>query len=61
MGGPEVAAFLSHLANSRKVSASTHKRALAALLFLYKQVLGIELPWMQDWAAAFSEAAPRRP
>lgn len=48
MGGPEVAAFLSHLANCRKASASTHKQALAALLFLYKQVLGIELPWMQE-------------
>jgi integron integrase len=48
MGGPEVAAFLSHLANYREASASTHKQALAALLFLYKQVLGMDLPWMQE-------------
>lgn len=48
LGGAEVEAFLSHLANQRAASASTHKQALAALLFLYKQVLGIELPWMQE-------------
>ena len=43
---PEVEAFLSHLAVERKVSASTHKRALCALLFLYREVLGLELPWL---------------
>ncbi len=36
MGGPEVEAYLSWLANTRKVSASTHKQALSALLFLYR-------------------------
>src|SRR5215471_11021759 len=46
MAGPEVEAFLSWLANERNLSASTHKRALSALLFLYGKVLGIELPWM---------------
>jgi len=44
MGGREVEAFLSHLANQRGASASTHKQALSALLFLYRQVLGVELP-----------------
>lgn len=44
----EVEAFLSHLANERKVSASTHKQALSAILFLYKDVLRTELPWMQE-------------
>ncbi|MBN8888657.1 MAG: integron integrase [Rudaea sp.] len=48
MGQPEVERFLSYLANERRVSASTHKQALAALLFLYKRVLNIELPWMQE-------------
>ena len=48
MGQPEVEGFLSYLANERRVSASTHKQALAALLFLYKRVLDIELPWMQE-------------
>jgi integron integrase len=48
MDQAEVEQFLSYLANARRVSASTHKQALAALLFLYKNVLGIELPWMQE-------------
>jgi len=48
MGQAEVEQFLSYLANARRVSASTHKQALAALLFLYKRVLDIELPWMQE-------------
>lgn len=46
MGGPEVEAFLSDLAVRRDVSASTQNQALSAILFLYKQVLQIELPWM---------------
>ena len=39
-------AYLSYLANARKVSASTHHQALSAILFLYREVLGIDLPWM---------------
>ena len=46
MGAPEVEAFLSMLANQRKVSASTHNQALSSLLFLYREVLCIDLPWM---------------
>ncbi len=46
MGEPEVTAYLSHLATVRKVSASTQNQALAALLFLYRQVLGEDLPWL---------------
>jgi integron integrase len=48
MGVVEVAAFLSHLANERQVSASTHKQALSAILFLHKEVLRVELPWLQE-------------
>jgi integron integrase len=48
MGKPEVEAFLSHLASDRNVSAATQGQALAALLFLYKEVLEIELPWLDD-------------
>jgi integron integrase len=48
MGGEEVTAYLTHLARDRNVSASTQGQALAALLFLYKAVLGIELPWMDS-------------
>lgn len=48
MGQREVEAFLTMLANERKVAPSTHRQALSALLFLYKEVLGQELPWMQE-------------
>ncbi len=48
MGAPEVGAFLSHLATEREVSASTQRQALAALLFLYREALQIELPWIDD-------------
>jgi len=47
MGQPEVEAFLTMLASERKVAASTHRQALHALLFLYKEVLDLELPWLQ--------------
>lgn len=48
MGVADVEAFLSMLANERKVSASTHNQALSALLFLYREVLGIDLPWLNN-------------
>ena len=48
MGVTEVESFLSHLANDRQVSASTHRQALSALLFLYGEVLKINLPWLQE-------------
>ena len=48
MGQPEVEEFLTMLANERKVAPSTHRQALSALLYLYKEVLGQELPWMQQ-------------
>lgn len=59
MGGPEVQAFLSYLSNERSVSVSTYKQALCALLFLYKQVLQIELPWMEETHRP--TRPPRRP
>lgn len=46
MGGPEVEAFPSWMANERNVAVSTHRQALSALLFLYQKVLGVSLPWM---------------
>ena len=46
MGEPEIAAFLTHLATRRNVSASTQNQALGALLFLYREVLGRRLAWM---------------
>ena len=48
MGKPEVEAFLTDLAVNRNVAASTQNQALNAVLFLYKEVLDTELPWMDD-------------
>ena len=48
MGAHEVQDFLTHLAVERRVSASTQNQALAALLFLYREVLELDLPWMND-------------
>ena len=48
MGVADVETVLSMLANERKVSASTHNQALSALLFLYREVLGIDLPWLNN-------------
>lgn len=48
MGKQEVEAFLTHLAVERRVSASTQNQALSAILFLYQQVLEIELDWLDD-------------
>ena len=48
LGAAEVQAFLSHLAVERQVSASTQNQAKAALLFLYKRVLGVDLPWLDE-------------
>ena len=48
LGKAEVEAFLSDLAVTRKVSASTQNQAKSALLFLYKEVLGIEVPWLDS-------------
>lgn len=52
LGAAEVEAFLSHLAVERNVSASTQNQAKAALLFLYKEVLNINLPWLEDVTTA---------
>ena len=47
MGKLELEAFLTSLAVQRNVSASTQTQALSALLFLYKEVLGLEFPWLE--------------
>jgi integrase-like protein len=48
MGTAEVTAFLTSLAVDSKVAASTQNQALSALLFLYREVLGVDLPWLDD-------------
>lgn len=47
MGATEVEAFLTMLATERHASASTHNQALSALLFLYREVLVMDLPWLE--------------
>ena len=46
LGAPEVTAFLNYLAQERDVAAATQNQALSALLFLYREVLGQPLPWL---------------
>lgn len=48
MGQADVEGFLTMLATERQVAPATHRQALNALLFLYRQVLGMELPWLQQ-------------
>ena len=48
MGAAEVERFLTHLAVERRVSASTQNQALGAILFLYRQVLETDLPWLEN-------------
>jgi len=57
MGSAEVEAFLTHLAVEGKVAASTQNQAKSALLFLYKEVLESELPWLDNVEQA---KAPKR-
>lgn len=57
LGANEVEAFLSSLAMERDVAAATQGIALASLLFLYRHVLGVQLPWMDEIVRA---RRPRR-
>lgn len=59
MGAKEIEAFLTHLAVNGNVAASTQNQALAAILFLYKEVLDIELPWLDGITRA--KKPPRLP
>ncbi|CAG0906108.1 unnamed protein product [Darwinula stevensoni] len=48
MGAVQVELFLTHLAVDGKVAASTQNQALSAILFLYRDVLAVDLPWLND-------------
>ena len=48
LGAGEVEDFLVMLANERRVAAATHRQALSALLFLYREVLGVDMPWLRE-------------
>ena len=52
LGAAEVEGFLTDLAVRRNVASSTQNQALAALLFLYKEVLGVDLPWLEGLTRA---------
>jgi site-specific recombinase XerD len=52
MGAAEINEFLSHLAVDRNVSASTQNQALSALLFLYRKLLGDDVPWLENLVRA---------
>ena len=59
MGAVEVTQFLSSLAQQDHVAASTQNQALSALLFLYRQVLQVEMPWLDNVVRAkLSERLP---
>jgi integron integrase len=57
LGQQEVEAYLTHLAVRGRVSASTQNQAKSALLFLYREALNVELPWLGGVVAA---KAPQR-
>jgi integron integrase len=59
MGAPEITRFLNFLAVDRTVAASTQNQALSALLFLYREVLDQDLPWLDDLVRA--QRPPRLP
>lgn len=59
LGGKEIEYFLSDLAQRHRVAPSTQNQALAALLFLYREVLALDLPWMENIIRA--KRAPRLP
>ena len=48
MGAPELTGYLSSLAVDGNVAASTQNQALSALLFLYREVLDQEVPWLDE-------------
>jgi integron integrase len=52
LGASEVQAFLTYLAVDRSVASPTQNQAKSALLFLYREVLGVQLPWLDDIVGA---------
>ena len=48
MSAADIERFLTHLAVDQRVAASTQNQALAAILFLYRHVLEIDLPWLDN-------------
>jgi integrase len=59
MGGDQIRAFLAYLNTERQIAGSTYSQALCALLFLYKEVLHIDLPWIEGLSRR--KRPPKRP
>ena len=59
LDGKVVEAFLTRLASDDDVAPSTQNQALSAILFLYREVLALDLPWMADVVRA--KRPPRLP
>ena len=59
LGAAEVEAFLTYLATQRHVSSSTQNQALSAILFLYRDAMGVTLPWLDSFER--SKKPPRLP
>jgi integron integrase len=59
LGADHVSEFLTHLATERTVASSTQNQALAAILFLYRHVLAVDLPWIDNVVRA--KNTPRLP
>jgi len=57
MAKPEIESFLTHLAVDKKVSPSTQNQAFSTILFLYKEVLGID---MSTWNIQALRAQERK-
>ncbi|MDT4328449.1 phage integrase N-terminal SAM-like domain-containing protein [Methylomonas sp. MED-D] len=57
MGAAEVERFLTYLATKRHVSSSTQNQALSAILFLYRDVLAVQWPWLDGMAELRRSAA----
>ena len=55
LGPEDVTAFLTHLAVQRQVAPSTQNQAKSALLFMYREVLQLHLPWLDEVTAAKSQ------
>jgi integron integrase len=58
MGGPEIEAYLTHLAQDKQLAASTQNQAFSAILFLYQQILEIDLPRLDFLRAKRPERLP---
>ena len=55
MGEGEIVTFLTHLAVQKRIAPSTQNQALSALLFLYRAVLQVKMPWIEGFTLAKRE------